>query len=104
MKKKTITAIMLLCVSLSMGCLNEPLDTPANVFVEKPDKVDVLSIEETISYSDITKYVIEDWLTPKDLMMDVRVELAELDLIENRTWQEEQRWNELKFELLYPRE
>lgn len=31
-------------------------------------------------------------------------ELARLNAIENRTWQEEQRWNELRFEILYPSE
>lgn len=29
-------------------------------------------------------------------------ELARLNAIENRTWQEEQRWNELRFEILFP--
>ena len=51
MMKKIITVIMLLYVSLSIGCIDEPLDTSVSVFVEEPDKEDVLSIEETISES-----------------------------------------------------
>lgn len=37
MKTKTIIVIMLLCVALSMGCTDQPVDTPASVSVEEPE-------------------------------------------------------------------
>ena len=71
--KALIVTMLLLCVALSIGCTDKPLDTPASVFTGVPTE-------------------------------EYTIEFKELNAIENRTWQEEQRWNELKFEMIYPSE
>lgn len=48
MNKKIVVAILLLCAALSMGCIDQTVDTPVNVFVEEPEKEQITSIlEET---------------------------------------------------------
>lgn len=71
MNKKIVVAILLLCVALCMGCIGEPLNTPASVFVEEPEtKLDVLTPQPVIKFSSDASCRVDDFRAKYDVPLN----------------------------------
>lgn len=79
--------------------IGEPMIEPLTKFVGKLAEGTAESEGFGTSLGNLGAGFIEGWLMPKDLLMPLRVELQKIDEIEEKTFEDRKRRNEIIFEM-----